>query len=66
MKHDTLLSTTCGCFIGFIGGVTTEKMLEVMILSFIGGLLGAAGGTLWRMIKNKCTPQKGKDQGKDE
>lgn len=54
MKNDTLLSVTFGSCIGFIGSLSTDKIMEVMILSFIGGLIGAAGGTLWRCIKNKC------------
>lgn len=53
MKNDNLLSVTLGSCVGFIGSLTTDKLFEVIVLSFVGGLLGAAGGTLWRHMKCK-------------
>jgi len=53
MKNDQLHGMTLGSCIGFVGGITTDKIVEVVILSFLGGILGAAGGTLWRHLKCK-------------
>ncbi len=39
-----------GCSIGFIGGITTDRIIEVAVLAFLGGLLGGAGQTLWKAL----------------
>jgi len=50
--NEKITSTGLGSVIGFVGGLTTDKIIEVIILSFIGGLMGAFGHFAFKLIKN--------------
>lgn len=47
-----------GCSIGFIGGITTDRIIEVAVLSFLGGILGAAGQSLFKALRKKWLHKK--------
>lgn len=53
--HERTLGIIYGTSIGFIGGISTDKIIEVIVLSLLGGFLGAVGGTLWRVVKKACS-----------
>jgi len=60
--HERILSILSGSTIGFSVGVTTGKILETLLLSLLGGLAGAAGGKLWKVIAKRYTNSKKKDE----
>ena len=49
---DKLLSIGFGTVAGAIGGITSEKLIEVIVFSFVGGVIGAIGHTCWKCIYN--------------
>ena len=60
--HEKLLSILSGSTVGFIGGITTGKIIETVILSVIGGFLGAAGGCGWRICRRLYLTRKEKNE----
>lgn len=51
--NEKLTGTLFGSTIGMIGGLTTDKVIEVIVLSLLGGIMGAMGATLWKWIRKK-------------
>lgn len=52
------MSIASGGFVGFLTGATTGKLVETVALTFIGGFIGAAGGTVWRWIRRRYLQKK--------
>lgn len=62
--HEKLTGTVLGSAVGFIGGLTTDKIVEVIVLSLIGGVMGAIGASIWRYIRNKINKEQNNDRQK--
>lgn len=56
--HEKAVGMITGSCVGFIGSITTDQLLEVMILSFVGGILGAMGSHVWKWFRNRYLRKK--------
>lgn len=56
--HEKVLSILSGSSVGFVTGISTGKIVEAVVLSVVGGFLGALGGTLWRWMRRCYLQQK--------
>lgn len=62
--HEKLTGTVLGSAVGFIGGLTTDKIVEVIVLSLIGGVMGAIGASVWKWIRNNWLNKQNNDRKK--
>jgi hypothetical protein len=51
---EKFLSVSVGSVAGFISTIMTGKVIEVIILSFLGGVVGWFGGKAAKWIDKKC------------
>jgi len=52
--YEKILSVCLGSFTGFVSAIVTDKLVDVLILSFIGGVIGWFGGRAARWIDKNC------------
>jgi len=50
---EKFVSIFSGAVLGLIGTITMERVVDVIIMSFIGGVAGALGHTFFKWIKKK-------------
>lgn len=51
---EKILSVSFGSVTGLVSSIMTGKVMEVIILSFLGGVVGWFGGKAARWIDKKC------------
>ena len=54
IMHDNILSITLGALTACLSSMMFDKVMEMLILSFIGGIVGWIGGKIARWIDKKC------------
>jgi len=52
--YEKILSISFGGIIGFFSGILTDRFVEVILMSLLGGIAGWYGGKIAKWIDVKC------------